>query len=91
MLTDTHLIALKQKYLDTISRLNQGKPFEKRERDFLTRAGKIEVNASRGDLFEKAGVSTISSTVTIPGRDYQSSIQWLGIQTFPSNLPKNFH
>jgi len=85
MLTDTHLIALKQKYLDTISRLNQGKPFEKRERDFLTRAGKIEVNASRGDLFEKACVSTISSTVTIPGRDYQSSIQWVGIQTFPSN------
>jgi coproporphyrinogen III oxidase len=83
MLTDTFLITLKQRYMDTISRLNGGKPFEKKERDFLTKAGKVEVNVNRGDVFEKACVSTINATVTIPGRDYQSSIQWLGIQTFP--------
>jgi len=85
MLTDTFLIALKQKYLDTISQLHPGKAFEKRSWDFLTKAGKVEVNSIRGDLFEKACVSTIHATVTIPGRDYQSRIQWVGIQTFPSN------
>jgi coproporphyrinogen III oxidase len=83
MLTDEFLIALKKKYIDAILRCNQGKAFEKKERDFVTKAGKVEVNVSRGDVFEKACVSTISATVTIPGRDYLSSIQWLGIQTFP--------
>jgi coproporphyrinogen III oxidase len=85
MLTDSFLIALKQKYIDTIAQYNQDKTFEKKEWDFITKAGKSEINVSRGKVFEKACVSTISAKVTIPGRDYQSSIQWLGIQTFPAN------
>jgi coproporphyrinogen III oxidase len=85
VLTDAFLIALKQRYLETIAQLNGGKIFEKKSWDFLTKAGKVEVNINRGDLFEKACVSTIHAIVTIPGRDYQSNIQWLGIQTFPSN------
>ena len=85
MLTDTFLIALKQKYLDAITQYNKGAAFEKREWEFLSKAGKVEVNVSRGGLFEKACVSTIHATVVIPGRDYQSTIQWVGIQTFPAN------
>ncbi len=85
MLTDQFLIALKKQYLDTIARYNPGTPFETRQWDFTTGAGKAETNVSRGKVFEKACVSTISATVVIPGRDYQSSIQWLGIQTFPAN------
>lgn len=85
MLTDTFLIALKEKYLEKISFLNAGKVFEQKSWDFLTKAGKVEVNVNRGELFEKACVSTITAKVTIPGRDYLSNIQWLGIQTFPSN------
>ena len=85
MLTDKFLIDLKQKYIEAISRCNTGSAFEKKQWDFVSKAGKVEVNVSRGDVFEKACVSTISATVTIPGRDHLSSIQWLGIQTFPSN------
>jgi coproporphyrinogen III oxidase len=85
MLTDTFLIALKQKYLDAITQYNKGAAFEKREWEFLSKAGRVEVNVSRGGLFEKACVSTIHATVVIPGRDYQSTIQWVGIQTFPAN------
>ncbi len=85
MLTDTFLIGLKQKYLDAISQYNTGAAFEKREWEFLSKAGRVEVNVSRGGLFEKACVSTIHATVVIPGRDYQSTIQWVGIQTFPAN------
>jgi len=85
MLTDEFLIALKQKYIDTISQYNQESTLETKKWDFANKAGKAEVNVSRGKVFEKACVSTISATVTIPGRDYQSSIQWLGIQTFPAN------
>ena len=85
MLTDQFLIELKQKYIDTIADYNQDKALEKKERDFTTKVGKVEVNVSRGKVFEKACISTISAAVTIPGRDYQSNIQWLGIQTFPAN------
>jgi coproporphyrinogen III oxidase len=84
MLTDTFLAELKQKYLDTFGRYNAG-GFEKKNWNFLNGAGSVEVNTSRGDFFEKACVSTIRATVTIPGRDYQSTIQWVGIQTFPHN------
>jgi hypothetical protein len=84
MLTDKFLIQLKQKYLDTIARYNPG-AFEKRQWNFLNGAGAVEVNVSRGDFFEKACVSNIRAIVTIPGRDYQSTIQWVGIQTFPRN------
>jgi hypothetical protein len=85
MLTDTFLTGLKQKYLGAISQYNTGAAFEKREWEFLSKAGKVEVNVSRGGLFAKACVSTIHATVVIPGRDYQSTIQWVGIQTFPAN------
>jgi len=84
MLTDQFLAELKQKYLDTITRYNAG-AFVKKNWNFLHGAGAVEVNVSRGDLFEKACVSNIHATVTIPGRDYQSTIQWVGIQTFPCN------
>ena len=85
MLTDQCLIELKQKYIDTIAEYNQDKTLETRKWDFSTKAGEVEVNVSRGKVFEKACISTISATVTIPGRDFKSSIQWLGIQTFPAN------
>jgi len=84
MLTDQFLVQIKQKYLDTIAGYNAG-VFEKKQWNFLNGAGEVEVNVSRGDFFEKACVSTIRATVTIPGRDYQSTIQWVGIQTFPRN------
>jgi coproporphyrinogen III oxidase len=84
MLTDQFLAELKQKYLDTITGYNAG-VFEKKQWNFLNGAGEVEVNVSRGDFFEKACVSNIRATVTIPGRDYQSTIQWVGIQTFPRN------
>jgi hypothetical protein len=84
MITDTFLAQLKQNYLDKIAEYNTG-GFEKQQWNFLNGAGSVEVNASRGDFFEKACVSNIRATVTIPGRDYQSTIQWVGIQTFPRN------
>jgi coproporphyrinogen III oxidase len=85
MLTDPFMIDLKQKYIETITRFNQGAPLETRQWDFTTKVGKVEVNTSRGPVFEKACVSSITARVTIPGRDYESSIQWLGVQTFPAN------
>ena len=85
MLTDKFLIALKQRYLDAFSPFLQNQSFEKKTWDFITKVGKVEVNVGRGDFLEKVCVSNIAATVTIPDRDYQSSIQWLGIQTFPSN------
>ncbi|MCP4713476.1 MAG: coproporphyrinogen III oxidase, partial [Deltaproteobacteria bacterium] len=62
-----------------------GAAFEKHTWDFVNGAGSVEVNVCRGDFFEKVCISNISATVTIPDRDHESSIQWLGIQTFPSN------
>ena len=85
MLTDQFLIDLKQKYIDTICTFNQDKTVETRQWDFPTKVGNVEVNVMRGKVFEKACVSSIFATVTIPGRDYESTIQWLGVQTFPSN------
>jgi coproporphyrinogen III oxidase len=64
---------------------NQDSAVETQQQDFPTKVGKVEVNVMRGKVFEKACVSTIVATVTIPGRDYKSTIQWLGVQTFPSN------
>lgn len=85
MLTDSFLLNLEQKYIEAFSRLNSGSPFKKEQADFTTAAGRAEVNVSRGRVFEKVCVSNISAAVRIPDRDYQSSIQWLGIQTFPLN------
>ena len=85
MLTDTFLIELQQKYLNAFAPYIPAEGFDKKQWDFITRAGDVEVQVSRGDLFEKVCVSNISATVTIPDRDWQSSIQWVGVQTFPSN------
>jgi coproporphyrinogen III oxidase len=85
MLTDPFLIDLKKKYIDAITRYNQNASLETRQWDFTTKVGAVEVNTSRGPVFEKACVSSITARVTIPGRDYESSIQWLGVQTFPAN------
>lgn len=85
MLTDTFLIELQQKYLNAFAPYIPAEGFDKKRWDFFTRAGDVEVQVSRGDLFEKVCVSNISATVIIPDRDWQSSIQWVGVQTFPSN------
>lgn len=85
MLTDTFLIELQQKYLNAFKPYIPAEGFDKKQWDFITRAGDVEVNVSRGDLFEKVCVSNISATVTIPDRDWQSTIQWVGVQSFPSN------
>ena len=85
MLTDTFLIELQQKYLNAFAPYIPAEGFHTKQWDFFTRAGDVAVQVSRGDLFEKVCVSNISATVTIPDRDWQSSIQWVGVQTFPSN------
>jgi len=85
MLTDTFLIELQQKYLNACAPYVPAEGFDKQQWDFITCAGDVEVQVSRGGLFEKVCVSNISATVTIPDRDWQSSIQWVGVQTFPSN------
>ncbi len=85
MLTDQYLIDLKQKHIDTFCECNKDKSVETQKCDFPTKVGKVEVNVMRGKVFEKATVSTICATVTIPGRDYESTIQWLGVQAFPAN------
>jgi len=85
MLTDEFLIQLKQKYFNALAPFTQGDGFVKKQWDFHTKAGSVEVNVSRGGVFEKVCVSNISATVTIPDRNYQSSIQWVGVQTFPKN------
>ena len=84
MLTDQFLLDLKRNYIEAITQYNKVS-FTKKEWDFLSKAGQVEVQVSRGEVFEKACVSNIRATVTIPGRDYQSTIQWLGIQIFPAN------
>lgn len=83
MVTDQFFIDLKQKFIDTLMKYNQDKSLENKRWDF--KSGDAEVNVSRGKIFEKACVTTICTMVTLPGRDYQSKIQWLGIQTFPAN------
>ena len=85
MLTDQYLIDLKQKHIDTFCEYNQDKSVETQQCEFPTKVGQVEVNVMRGKIFEKATVSTICATVTIPGRDYESTIQWLGVQAFPAN------
>ena len=85
MLTDQYLIDLKQRHIDTFCQYNNDKSVETKQCEFPTKVGQVEVNVMRGKIFEKATVSTICATVTIPGRDYQSTIQWLGVQAFPAN------
>ncbi len=52
---------------------------------FNNRDGAVVVNCSRGDVYEKVCISEITATVVIPERDHHSTIQWLGVQTFPKN------
>jgi coproporphyrinogen III oxidase len=85
MLRDSFLETLQQKWFDALGPLVGPTGFARQTWNFSTGAGTAEVCAGRGGVFEKACVSTIAATVTIPDRDYQSSIQWLGIQTFPEN------
>jgi coproporphyrinogen III oxidase len=66
MLTDTFLLKLKQNYIDAFSLFNPDSSFEKEQLDFTTKAGQVEVNVSRGAVFEKVCVSNISATVRIP-------------------------
>ena len=84
MLKDDFLVELKNKYIDTIMHYNQATVLETKAWQH-SMEGEISVNVSRGQVFEKACVSTNSATVTLPGRDHSSTIQWLGIQTFPAN------
>jgi len=79
------LIQLRQQYIDAFLRYEPGRTFEQKEWDFLTGKGRVAVQVFRGSVFEKVCVSEIMATVVIPGRDYESTIQWLGIQTFPAN------
>ena len=85
MLKDDYLIELKQKYFKTFEPYLDGNKFEKKEWDFVNGAGSVEINVCHSDVFEKICISNIDARVTIPDRDYESSIQWLGLQTFPSN------
>lgn len=85
MLTDAFLIELKEKYFSGFAPFLEGSPFEKKTWDFVSKAGKVEVNVCRGGLFEKICISSIAARVTIPDRGYESGIQWLGLQTFPQN------
>jgi len=85
MLTDAFLIELKKNYFSVFEPFLDGSSFEKKEWDFVNKAGQVEVNVCRGGVFEKICISNISARVTIPERGYESGIQWLGLQTFPSN------
>lgn len=83
MLRDNFLLSLQEKCFKDFDRADTGNRFTAKKWDFVNKAGLIEVNVLRGSVFEKACVSTISATVTIPDRSHTSTIQWLGIQTFP--------
>ena len=83
MLTDQFFINIKQLFIDNVLKHNRGELIKTKK--WVFENGDAEVNVSRGNIFEKACVTAICTTVTLPGRDYQSKIQWLGIQTFPAN------
>lgn len=85
MLTDSFLNELKDKWFSAVADMGHTALFETRQYDFINRAGRVETNISRGDLFEKVCISTIRAQVTIPDRNHESTIEWLGIQTFPRN------
>lgn len=85
ILKNQFLIQLRKQYLETFLQYEPGRAFEQQEWNFLTGKGRVAVQVLRGGVFEKVCVSEILATVVIPGRDYESTIQWLGIQTFPVN------
>lgn len=85
MLNDPLLVALRDGYIDSFLKCEPGKRFDDRQWPIAGHQGQITVRVLRGDVLEKACVSEISAAVMLPGRDYETSIQWLSIQTFPSN------
>jgi|GEM_PF-644950 len=85
LLQHQFLIHLRDGYLKTLTTYEEGTPFAFHQWDFTRGSGKVAVHVLRGRVFEKACVSEIMATVVIPGRDYESTIQWLGIQTFPAS------
>ncbi len=85
MLEDTFLKELKKKLLTSVREMEHTALFETGRYKFINSAGSCETNVCRGDVFEKVCISTIKAQVTIPDRNYESTIEWLGIQTFPKN------
>ncbi|MCX8043725.1 MAG: hypothetical protein N3B18_06330, partial [Desulfobacterota bacterium] len=85
LLSHPFLINLRERFLSTLTEFDPGTQTETVQQDFIGGKGSVIVRALRGNVFEKACVSEIKATVVIPGRDYESTIQWLGIQTFPAN------
>lgn len=85
MLTHTTLLALKKEFSDALLRCEPGRVFEQHKWDFSTHNGKVAVQALRGPVLEKACISEITATVTLPKRSHETSIEWLGVQIFPSN------
>lgn len=85
MLKHQMLVALRKSFTDEILRYNPGHCFEQHKWEFSTHSGKVAVQALRGDVFEKACVSEITATVVLPKRRHETSIEWLGVQIFPSS------
>lgn len=85
VLHDSFLVGLRERFVRGFNSHLGGHPFQEHRWDFNGRAGMVSVHVARGDVFEKVCVSTLCARVTIPGRDHESCIQWLGVQTFPVN------
>ncbi len=85
MLTHPKLQSLKDQFSKAILNHDPGGAFASHKWEFSTHKGKVAVQALRGDVFEKACVSEITSTVVLPKRDHETSIEWLGIQIFPAS------
>jgi len=85
MLKQQILLSLRKSFTDAILKYNPGYGFEQHKWEFSTHSGKVAVQSLRGDVFEKACVSEITSTVVLPKRDHETSIEWLGVQIFPAN------
>lgn len=85
MLNHSLLLTLKEQFSEALLQHNPGSCFETHKWEFSTHKGKVAVQALRGDVFEKACVSEITSTVVLPKRDHETMIEWLGVQVFPVN------
>ena len=85
MLKNEILLALKKDYADAILRCNPGKSFTQHKWEFATHSGKSAVQVLRGEIFEKACVSEIATTVVLPNREHETCIEWLGIQIYPAS------
>ena len=85
MLKHQTLLALKKDFSDKLLHYEPGHDFEQHKWEFSTHCGRVSVQSLRGAVFEKACISEITATVTLPKRNHETSIQWLGIQIFPAN------